>query len=75
MTVNTTPYPAYGGPRAAKNLRQKAGDYRGAAEELRAELDAAERAFGAAFERTDQTTSTRDRIRDLAKRPVRRIGA
>lgn len=27
MTVNTTPYPAYGGPRAAKNLRQRADDY------------------------------------------------
>jgi hypothetical protein len=42
---------------------------------MRAELDAAERAFGAAFERVDQTTSTRDRIRDLTKRPARRIGA
>lgn len=74
MTVNTTPYPAYGGPRAAKNLRQKAGDYRGAAEELRAELDAAERAFGAAFERTDQTASTRDRIREYLVPVAQRAG-
>jgi hypothetical protein len=75
MTVETTPYPAYGGPRASQHLRQKAGDYRGAADELRAELEAAERAFGTAFERADERTSTRDRIRDLTKRPGRRIGA
>ncbi|MBF4604714.1 hypothetical protein [Curtobacterium sp. VKM Ac-2884] len=75
MTVETTPYPAYGGPRAAKRLRQKACDYRGAAEELRAEVEAAERAFGAAFERADELSTTRDRIRDLIKRPARRIGA
>lgn len=75
MTAETTPYLAYGGPRSAKHLRQKAEDYRGKAEELRAELDAAERASGVAFERADERTSTRDRIRDLTKRPARRIGA
>lgn len=75
MTIQTTPYPAYYGPRAAGLLRLRAEDYRGAAEELRAELDATERYFTAAFERADESSSTRDRIRDLAKRPTRRIGA
>ncbi|MGN8050081.1 hypothetical protein ACTJKO_10365 [Curtobacterium sp. 22159] len=50
MTIQTTPYPAYYGPRAAGLLRLRAQDYRGAAEELRAELDATERYFTAAFE-------------------------
>lgn len=76
MTVETTPYPAYGGPHAARHLRRRADDYRGAAEELRAELAAAERAFGVAFDESDQRNSTRDRIRGLTtKRPSRRIGA
>jgi|GEM_PF-2937562 len=75
MTIETTPYPAYGGPHAAAVLRLRAEVYRGAAEELRAELDATERYFTAAFERVDESSSTRDRIRDLAKRPTRRIGA
>lgn len=72
MTAETTPYPAYGGPRSAKHLRQKAEDYRGEAEELRAELDAAERAFGG-IERVSGASDRGIRLRVIGERAANEV--
>lgn len=60
------PYPTSGGPVAAKQLQAAQERYRKQLADLDAELERAEQAFAAAFERSDETRAVRDRISGLA---------
>lgn len=67
------PYPSQGRA-AAQSLRTQAVRLRARADEVRAQLDAANEAFGAALARDDAKRTTADRITELA-RGARKLGA
>lgn len=71
MTV-IPPYPASGGPAKARQLAVARERYRKVVAALDAELDKAEAAFLAGFERADEKKTAQDRIAALAHK-TRRI--
>lgn len=69
---NLPSYPANLGPAAAKRLEAQRAKYRERADELRAELAAADEQWAIAFRHEDERENALDRVARLAKSAIRR---